>query len=109
MQAAEHVRSWYAATANRTLRFPSLDGDLRCDVLVVGGGYTGLSAAIELRERGLDVVLVEAKRVGWGASGRNGGQAVTGFNKDISTIAAWVGRDDARKLWDMSEEAKTIL
>jgi len=109
MQAAEHVRSWYAATANRTLRFPSLDEDLRCDVLVVGGGYTGLSAAIELRERGLDVVLVEAKRVGWGASGRNGGQAVTGFNKDISTIAAWVGRDDARKLWDMSEEAKTIL
>lgn len=104
-----HVRSWYAATANRDLRFPSLDGDQRCDVLVVGGGYTGLSTAIELRERGLDVVLVEAQRVGWGASGRNGGQAVTGFNKDISTIAGWVGRDDARKLWDMSEEAKSLL
>ena len=109
MQAAGHVRSWYAATANRDLRFPSLDGDLRCHVLVVGGGYTGLSTAIELRERGLDVVLVEARRVGWGASGRNGGQAITGFNKEISAIAGWVGRDDARRLWDMAEESKALL
>lgn len=109
MSPADHVRSWYAATANRDLRFPALEGDLRCDVLVVGGGYTGLSTAIELRGHGLDVVLVEGKRVGWGASGRNGGQAVTGFNRDPSVLSGWVGRDDARKLWDMSEEAKAIL
>src|SRR3546814_3944866 len=105
----EHGRSGYAASANPHAPFPTLEGDTRCDVLVVGGGYTGLSAALNLAERGYDVVLLESKRVGWGASGRNGGQVVTGYNRSMSEIASWVGKEDARRLWDLNEEAKSVL
>lgn len=105
----DHPRSWYAATANPHPHHPRLEGAVRCDVAVVGGGYTGLSAALALAERGYDVVLLEAKRIGWGASGRNGGQIVTGFNKSMGEIARWVGRDDARKLWALNEESKAQL
>lgn len=104
-----HVASWYADTANPSRERPALDGDLSADVCVVGAGYTGLVTAIELAQRGHSVVVLEAERVGWGASGRNGGQIVTGFNKPVSTIAGWVGDKDARLLWDLSEEAKDIL
>ena len=107
--ASVHAPSWYAATANPHPDRPALEGDLDVDLLVVGGGFTGLSTAIEAAGRGPKVALVEAERVGWGASGRNGGQAVTGFNKDVSTIARLVGKDDARRLWEMAEEAKAVL
>ena len=69
-----HTDSWYAATAGTVPDHPELKGETRADVCVVGGGYAGLSAALHLAERGLDVVLVEATRVGWGASGRVGGR-----------------------------------
>ncbi|MFC7332992.1 NAD(P)/FAD-dependent oxidoreductase [Rhodocista pekingensis] len=104
-----YPRSWYADTADIPTRRPPLTGDVRCDVCIVGAGYTGLVTAIELAQRGYDVVVLEAERIGWGASGRNGGQIVTGFNKSIGTIAGWVGREDAVRLWHLSEEAKTIL
>lgn len=104
-----HVRSWYADTANPHPRHTALDGDLRCDVCVVGGGYTGLTAALELAEHGFDVVLLEARRVGWGASGRNGGQIITGYNKSMAAIESMVGKEDARRLWDLGEEAKAML
>lgn len=87
----------------------SLEGDNRVDVLVVGAGYTGLTAALELADRGFKVAVLEAKRVGWGASGRNGGQIVTGYNQTIASIAQLVGRDDASHLWDLAEEAKQLL
>ncbi|MGQ9365266.1 NAD(P)/FAD-dependent oxidoreductase [Azospirillum sp. ST 5-10] len=109
MSTVPFPRSWYADTANPHPPHPVLAGEERCDVCVVGGGYTGLMAALELRERGFDVVLLEAERVGWGASGRNGGQIITGYNKPMATIEGWVGRDDARKLWDLNEEAKALL
>lgn len=109
MTSRRHVHSWYADTANPHPEHPALDGDAVCDVCVVGGGYTGLMAALELAERGYDVVLLEAERVGWGASGRNGGQVITGYNKSMGEIAAKVGPDDARKLWDLGEEAKALL
>lgn len=104
-----YPRSWYAATANPHPPHPRLEGAVRCDVAVVGAGYTGLHAALTLAERGYDVVLLEARRVGWGASGRNGGHIVTGYNKSMGQIAQWVGQDDARKLWDLNEESKAIL
>ena len=66
--------SYYAATANKIAPFAELDGNKACDVVVVGGGFTGLSSALHLAERGYSVVLLEAHRVGWGAAGRNGGQ-----------------------------------
>jgi gamma-glutamylputrescine oxidase len=104
-----HVRSWYADTANPHPEHPALDSALDCDVCVVGGGYTGLMTALELAERGYGVVLLEAERVGWGASGRNGGQVITGYNKSMGDIAARMGTDDARKLWDLGEAAKALL
>ncbi|HEV7368282.1 FAD-binding oxidoreductase [Arenibaculum sp.] len=106
---AAHAPSWYAATALSQPDHPRLEGDVSCDVCVVGAGYTGLSAALHLAERGYDVVVLEAERVGWGASGRNGGQIVTGYNKPMGTIERWVGAEDARRLWDMGEEAKRLL
>jgi len=109
MPKSAYLNSWYAATATPHPRHPALEGELSCDVCVVGGGYTGLMTALELAEHGLDVVLLEAQRVGWGASGRNGGQVITGYNKPMATIERWVGRDDARRLWDLGEEAKALL
>jgi glycine/D-amino acid oxidase-like deaminating enzyme len=78
-ESTEHTRSYYAATANWQTDYPVLHGEQRCDVAVVGAGFTGLSAALHLAERGYDVAVIEANRVGWGASGRNGGQLIDGI------------------------------
>jgi glycine/D-amino acid oxidase-like deaminating enzyme len=75
----EHAPSYYAATRNYSTDYPMLRGEQRADVVVVGGGFTGVSAALYLVERGYDVALIEENRIGWGASGRNGGQLVDGF------------------------------
>lgn len=109
MPKTSYLNSWYAASAAPHSPHPALEGERRCDVCVVGGGYTGLTTALELAEQGYDVVLLESHRCGWGASGRNGGQIITGYNKPMATIERWVGRDDARRLWDFGEEAKTQL
>ncbi len=77
-EKSEHARSYYAATPNWQTDYPVLSGEMRCGVAVVGAGFTGLSAALYLAERGYDVALIEANRVGWGASGRNGGQLIDG-------------------------------
>ena len=73
-----YPQSWYAASATMLPEFPPLDGDRKHDVCVIGGGYSGLSCALHLAENGYDVVLLDAHRVGWGASGRNGGQLGSG-------------------------------
>ena len=78
-ETTEHTGSYYAATANWHTDYPKLVGEQRCDVAVVGAGFTGVSTALHLVERGYDVALVEANRVGWGASGRNGGQLIDGI------------------------------
>lgn len=105
----DHPASWYAATAHPLPALPSLAGTVRADVCVIGGGYTGLSAALHLAEAGLDVVLLEAGRVGSGASGRNGGQIHTGQRRDQDWLEANVGLDDAKALWRMAEDAKALL
>ncbi|MDP4300700.1 NAD(P)/FAD-dependent oxidoreductase [Leptothrix discophora] len=97
--------SYYAATAVRDHHWPALDGELRCDVAVVGGGLAGLSAALELAERGHQVALLEARQVGWGASGRNGGQAIHGLACDQGVIERQLGLDAARQVWALSLEA----
>jgi len=106
---AEHPPSYYTATADLPPPLPALSGAHSCDVAIIGGGYTGLSAALHLAERGYSVVLLEANRVGWGASGRNGGQLLSGQRRGQDTLEAMVGRDDARKLWRIGEEAKTLV
>jgi gamma-glutamylputrescine oxidase len=101
--------SYYAATAQRTQRFEALGTHVECDVAVVGGGLAGLSAAIELADRGYAVTLLEAREVGWGASGRNGGQAIAGLACDHSVIEAQLGHDGARRVWDMTLEAIALI
>ncbi len=106
---SSHIDSYYTATAIGVPDCPALAGEVDADICIVGAGYTGLSAALNLAERGYSVAVLEAERVGWGASGRNGGQIGTGYSPGMAKIEGWVGREDARKLWDMSEEAKNII
>ncbi|MCB1474597.1 MAG: FAD-binding oxidoreductase [Rhodobiaceae bacterium] len=107
--ASAHAASLYAATPSGDPPYPSLAGDVQTDVCIVGGGYTGLSAALHLAERGYSVVLLEGRRIGWGASGRNGGQVHSGQRRDQEDLERIAGREAARMLWDMAEEAKAHL
>ncbi|MEZ5913934.1 MAG: FAD-binding oxidoreductase [Paracoccaceae bacterium] len=107
-RTGEYPRSWYADTATAPGPYPAAQGDLRCDVCVVGGGFAGLSAALHLAERGYDVILLDAHRVGWGASGRNGGQVGTGQRQDQDTLETMVGRDHAHALWDLAQESVAL-
>ena len=94
-RAGAYPDSWYAATATPLPAFPALKGEARADVCVIGGGYTGLSAALHLAEAGRRVILLEAQRVGFGASGRNGGQLGSGQRQDQEVLEKMLGRDDA--------------
>ena len=105
----EYPASYYAATATPNDITPALRGEVKADVCVIGGGYTGLSAALHLAEKGLDVVLLEAHRIGFGASGRNGGQVGSGQRLEQATLEKSVGKDDARKLWIIAEQAKALV
>src|SRR5829696_8790542 len=101
--------SWYQATALPSPEYPQLAGDRKADVCIIGAGYTGLSAALELAKAGYRVVVLEDVTVGYGASGRNGGQICTGFSPGQAKIEAQLGREDAQKCFDMAEEAKALL
>lgn len=101
--------SYYAATAPRRQRFPALQSNVDADVAIIGGGLAGLSAAIELADRGYRVVVLEARQVGWGASGRNGGQAIAGLACDHSVVESQLGHADARRVWDMTMEALRLI
>ncbi|MBZ9857031.1 FAD-binding oxidoreductase [Mesorhizobium sp. CA13] len=102
-------RSWYEDTAGPRPEYPALDGDRSCDVVIVGGGFTGLSAAVHLAKAGTNVVLIEAYRFGDGASGRNGGQLGTGQRAWAEDLEAEYGFSRAKTLFDLAEEAKAYL
>jgi gamma-glutamylputrescine oxidase len=104
----DYPDSYYHASCNRNLQLDTLEGSERADVCIIGGGYTGLSSALHLAERGYDVVLLEARKPGWGASGRNGGQLCSGQRKDQITLTEMVGADAARQLWELAEAAKDL-
>ncbi|MDZ4312627.1 MAG: FAD-binding oxidoreductase [Cypionkella sp.] len=108
-QTGAYPPSYYAATRTPLSPFPPLQGETRADVCIVGGGYTGLSAALHLAEKGYDVVLLEAHKLGFGASGRNGGQVGSGQRQDQDWIEKAVGVEAARKLWDLAEESKALV
>lgn len=105
----EHTTSYYAASANQYEPFPQLTESVTCDVCVVGGGYTGLSSALHLSEMGYDVVLLESARIGFGASGRNGGQLVNSYSRDIDVIERRYGPEAAKMLGGMMFEGGEII
>lgn len=109
MPPTEHPRSYYLASAQPLPERPPLRGRLRADVCILGGGYTGLSALLHLAERGCVAVLLEAGRVGCGASGRNGGQLCSGQRVDQLTLERWFGAERAQTLWQLAEEAKATV
>ncbi len=101
--------SWYEASVGERPAYPALEGDVRADVVVVGGGFTGLSAAAHLAKAGVDVVLIEGARFGDGASGRNGGQIGTGHRQSLPELEARLGWTRAKALFDLAEEGKAEL
>jgi gamma-glutamylputrescine oxidase len=101
--------SWYEASVPERPEYPELDGSRQADVVIIGGGYTGLSAAYHLAKQGADVVLIEAERFGDGASGRNGGQFGTGQRTWAEDLEAEYGYERAKALFDVAEEAKAYL
>ena len=104
-----YPRSLYADMRQLPPARPALHGQVQADVAVVGAGYTGLSAALHLARRGYHVVVLEAHRAGFGASGRNGGQLGSGQRQDVDWLEAKLGRDSARNLWDLAQQAKALV
>jgi gamma-glutamylputrescine oxidase len=102
-------KSYYEASANRLPALPTLVGAVEADVLIVGAGFAGLSAALELAQRGMSVVVLEADRIGSGASGRNGGQVIVGYASGQEPFEAQLGAEDAQRAWDMSVEAVELV
>ena len=105
----QHAASYYAATANRQLACNKLEGEASADVCIIGGGFSGLNSAIELAERGLSVILLEAHKIGWGASGRNGGQLIRGVGHDVDQFESVIGASGVRELKLMGMEAVEIV
>jgi gamma-glutamylputrescine oxidase len=105
----EHVKSYYAATAHKQDARPALTGTESADVCVIGAGFTGINAALELAERGVSVIALEAVRVGFGASGRNGGQIVNGYSRDLDVIAARYGEKAGQVIGGLANAGGDII
>ncbi|SDS00888.1 gamma-glutamylputrescine oxidase [Halopseudomonas sabulinigri] len=109
MVETQHTSSYYAASANATPERPSLQGRHETDVCVIGAGYTGISTALFLLEQGFKVTVLEAVKVGFGASGRNGGQIVNSYSRDIDVIERTAGAKQARLMGEMAFEGGRII
>lgn len=110
--AEAHTGSYYAATATAYEGFPRLEGQIDADVVVIGGGFTGVNSAIELADRGLRVVLLEANRIGWGASGRNGGQITGSLSGDAAMKTEFrrsLGEAADDFIWDLRWRGHAII
>jgi len=103
-----HTSSYYAATANDTIGFAPLVGSVKADVCVIGAGFTGISTALHLAELGYNVHVVEANKVGWGASGRNGGQMIGGIAGEKAMLK-YHGPEIARLIWEMRWAGHEII
>ena len=105
----DYPNSCYAATAVGMHEPKVLEGQHQADVCVIGAGFTGLSAALNLAERGLDVIVLEAERAGFGASGRNGGMIGSGQRKDVLETEEMFGYESSRTLWALAEAGKNEI
>ncbi len=105
----EHIASYYASTANKKDARPALSGAITADVCVIGGGFTGVNAALELAQRGRQAVVLEGAKIGFGASGRNGGQIVNGYSRALDVIVARYGEAVGRKIGGMAREGGDII
>lgn len=104
-----HEASYYAATVKALVDHPQLVGDHESDICIIGGGFTGTSAALHLAEAGYQVTLLEAHKIGWGASGRNGGQICQGHNMGHEEMVKQVGKEAADLLWQTSVDSVTLV
>lgn len=104
-----HAPSFYSHIVGPTLKRPELAGSQTSDICIIGAGFTGLSAALHLAELGYSVKVLEAHRVGWGASGRNGGQVGTGQRMDQDYLEAHYGVENAHAYWQIAEDAKALV
>jgi gamma-glutamylputrescine oxidase len=104
-----YPNSYYAVSAATLPEQPELAESVRADVCIIGAGYTGLSTALHLAEAGINVVVLEAQRIGWGASGRNGGQLLGGQRQDVDWLEAKFGHAAARRLWQLGEDARDLV
>ena len=109
MPSVPHTESYYAASANDKVERAQLNDNITTDVCIIGAGYTGLSSALHLLELGYSVTVLEAARVGWGASGRNGGQIVNSFSRDIDSIERTVGKETGQLFGEMAFEGGRII
>lgn len=108
-QPGRYPPSWYSASVNQYLHLGPLWGHRRVETCVIGAGFSGLSAALHLAVQGKEVLVVEAHKPGWGASGRNGGQLGSGQRVDQSSLEKMLGRDQAKKLWTLAEDSKALV
>ena len=106
---ARYPGSWYADSVNLPKALPDLQESLHCDACIVGAGFTGLSAALQLAKAGLNVIVLDAHRAGWGASGRNGGQLGSGQRREQADLEAIYGLERAQALWDIAEQSKSLV
>ncbi|WP_232313176.1 NAD(P)/FAD-dependent oxidoreductase [Enterovibrio coralii] len=104
-----HTQSYYAATAKYPQRYPELSEAVTVDVCIVGGGLSGVNAAIELAKKGFSVALLEANKIGWGASGRNGGELIRGIGHGIEQFTNQIGREGVDAINQMGVEAVQIV
>ena len=104
----QHTSSYYAASVNHVTDYPALSGQHNADVCVIGAGFTGISTALYLAERGYKVHIIEANRIGWGASGRNGGQIIGGI-AGATRLAKKIGADGERMMWDLGWAGHDII
>ncbi|WP_305405110.1 NAD(P)/FAD-dependent oxidoreductase [Photobacterium leiognathi] len=105
---SQYIDSYYQATINALPEQPELDQNIEADVCIIGGGMTGLNAAIELRQKGFSVVVLESQRLAWGGSGRNGGQCLVGYCLGLREVDETYGPEWGKQLWDLSCEAVDI-
>lgn len=105
----QHPKSYYVASRNKLLNLPALQQEIHTDICVIGGGFSGINTAIELKQLGYEVALLEAHQIGWGASGRNGGQLIRGIGHGLEAFRQQIGNDGIREIEKMGVDAVQIV